>query len=244
MSEKIDTSVNCEITWRIANVPMIEKMPTASGSSAATIEPNTQISSTSVIGIAIISASRRSSSMVRVTSALTTARPPALIGHRVAADAGLLERVHEIVSSLDRLGVGPGDMRHHERSVPSAAAQWWSVLQRPVRHRDVDVLEATDELGDLGARGARRLAVDVAVGGRHHEHDVGLLLAELLLEGIGCSHGFGACGVEPAGDQVLGHPAAERGSGDREDENPDEGEPAAPDDERAESSKHGLKGFP
>ena len=35
---------------------MIEKMPTASGSRAATIEPNTHTSSTRVIGMAIISA--------------------------------------------------------------------------------------------------------------------------------------------------------------------------------------------
>ena len=105
------------------------------------------------------------------------------------------------------------------------------------------LLEAGDEVGDLGACGTRRVAVDVSVGSRHDEHDIGLLLAELLGEGIGRGDGLGPRWIEPAGDQVLGHPAAERGGCDREDENPDEGEPAAPDDERSESSKHGLSTF-
>ncbi len=105
------------------------------------------------------------------------------------------------------------------------------------------MLEAGDELGDLGPRGSRLVAVDVAVGGGHDEDDVRLDLAERLFEHLFGANRFGAGGLEPAGDQVAGDAAAEHGGGDHQQEAADQGEPAATDDERAETSEHGGPSF-
>ena len=145
---KIDTAVNWANSCRMANVVMIEKMPTANGKSAATIEPNTHTRSTRVIGMAIISAVSRSSSMVWVTSALTTASPPA---RTVAAlpRRPPLDRLDQLVGPFDRLRLGAFDVGHDEGVVSVGATQRGWIPQRPIRHGEIDVFEAGDEPGDL-----------------------------------------------------------------------------------------------
>ncbi len=76
--EKIETSVTRLSAWSTANVPMMARMPTASGSSAATTLPNTTMSSRRVSGRAIDSALRKSDSTLVLTASLTIASPPAV----------------------------------------------------------------------------------------------------------------------------------------------------------------------
>ncbi len=219
---------------------MIAKIPTASGSSAATIEPNTQTSRISVIGMAIISAVRRSRSIVWVTAALTTASPPAWTVTASPPTARLVERVDERVSPLDRLRLVTLDVGEDERVVAVMAAQRRRIAERPVRDGEVDVVEAADELGDVGAGGAGRIAVDIAIRRRDDEHDVGLDLAERILEHVLGPHRFGTGGIEAAGDEVAGDAAAEQGGGHRQQQHADQREPPAANDERAETSEHRI----
>ena len=142
--------------------------------------------------------------------------PAGADGDGVASDARLLERVDELVGPFDRLRLGAFDVGHHEGVVAVAAAQRRRIAERPVRHGEVDVLEAGDELGDLGPGGPRLVAVDVAVGGGDDEDDVRLDLAERLLEDLLGTHRLGTGGLEPAGDQVAGDAAAEHRGGDRQ----------------------------
>ncbi len=72
----MDTSVSAASTRSTKKVPTIDITPTTNGNEAATTLPKTRISSTSVIGRAMVSARTRSSSMVSPTSWNTSAKPP------------------------------------------------------------------------------------------------------------------------------------------------------------------------
>jgi len=77
--EKIDTSVNSVMTRTTVNAPMIATPPISRGVVAASTLPNTNTSSTSRIGIEIISARAMSSETWPFTSRKIALGPPTLV---------------------------------------------------------------------------------------------------------------------------------------------------------------------
>ena len=191
-------------------------------------------------GMAMNSAVRRSCSIVCVTAALTTARPPAWTVTASPPTPDSSSASTQRVSPLDRLRLVTLDVGEDEGVVAVTAAQRRRIAERPVRDGEVDAVEAADELGDVGAGGAGRIAVDIAIRRRDDEHDVGLHLAERILEHVLGPHRFGTGRIEAPGDEVAGDTAAEQCGGNRQEQHADQREPAAANDERAETSEHRI----
>ena len=213
---KIETSVNWANSCSTANVLMIENTPTASGKQGGNDRaehPHEQderdrdgdhLSELQIL-------------LDRVGDlGVDDSEAAGADGDGVATDARLLEGVDELVGAFDRLRVVTLDVGHHQGVVAAAAAQRRRIAERPVRHGEVDVFEAGDELGDLGPRGSRLVAVDVTVGGGHDQHDVRFDLAERVFEHFLGANRLGTGWLEPAGDQVAGDAAAEHGRGDHQ----------------------------
>ena len=188
--------------------------------------------------MAIISASWRSSLDGVGDLGVDDSETTGADGDGVAADGLVLERIDELIGPFDRLGVVALDVRHHQGVVAAVAAERRWIAERPIRHGEVDVVEAGDEVGDVGPRGTRPVAVDVAVGGGDHEDDVRFDLAERLFEDLLGANRFGTGRLEPAGDQVAGHATAEHGGGNHQQQTRHQGDAAAADDERTETSEH------
>jgi hypothetical protein len=74
--EKIDTSVTADRPLSRTNAPRIASPPTNNGRLAATRPPNTTTSSTSTIGIEMVSARTMSCSVWVFTSSKTATSPP------------------------------------------------------------------------------------------------------------------------------------------------------------------------
>jgi len=108
----------------------------------------------------------------------------------------------------------------------------------PVRHRPRD-LRLGRKLRRQGVRRAAHLViVDSAALRRHEQHEIGLLLAEVVLDLIGGAARFGVRIGEASGRQVGGDAAAERDCEDEEQRGAGEHRFAVGDGESTEASEH------
>ena len=191
----------------IAIVPMIAISPTTSGSSAATMLPKTQISTTTVIGMAIDLGHGQVGLGLVVDLLVGVADAAAEHGHAVVGSG---ERLGQVGRALGCLAVVTGDPRDHESRPAVATAQGGGLglRRRPVGLDLARVRRCLDGLHHRETLGARRLVVDP--GGRGDLDDqVGVAGLEVVLQEVLRARGGGARVLEAAGGQVVRRRAPE-----------------------------------
>ena len=140
--------------------------------------------------------------------------------------------VDQRVGVLHRFAVVAGDVGDHQRSVASGAAERRRILERPVGGGEIDVLEATHELGQLDARPPDVAALSTSPSTAVTTNKTfGSSWPNCVASTSAASTDSAPAGSNPPAIRFCATPAPKMAADDREDEDAEEREPAAPDEE-------------
>ena len=240
LMEKIETSVNRVMTYRVRNVPRTATTPTSRGSPAATRPANTRTNSSRVMGMAMDSARARSPSIVVVTDALTGRGPAERHRHRTVDGLGL-------VRSAPRRPRSVGAGRRPPGPAPGPCPRRWSAAvarcratsrTAPRPRRGAPVTEAST-LGPSRGRGRHESTLPSSASSTRTRCWVGPV-PKSSATASAARVDSEAGSLKPPASRRENTAVPSHGGQDDEEAREGQDEPAAPDGDVADASEHGV----